>query len=44
MDAVFLGRVVAGGFVIRAAVVPDDDVPLAPFVAVFRIGLDHVVL
>src|SRR5437762_9491517 len=42
--AVLLWRVVAGGFVIRASVVPDDDVALAPFVAVFGIGLDHVAL
>src|SRR5438270_13325277 len=40
--AVLFRRVVAGGFVIRAGIVPDDDVLLAPFVAVFSIWLDHV--
>src|ERR1700693_176599 len=41
MDAVFLGRVVARRPVVRAAVVPDDDVALAPSVAVLGAGLDH---
>jgi len=38
VDAVFLGRVVARRLVIRAAVVPDDDVALAPLVAVLAAG------
>src|SRR2546426_4808765 len=42
VDAVFLGRVVARRLVIRAAVVPDDDIALAPLVAVLTAGLDHV--
>src|SRR2546426_375472 len=42
VDAVFLGRIVARRLVIGAAVVPDDDVTLAPFVAVATVGLDHV--
>src|SRR5215813_12120723 len=42
MDTVFFGRVVARRLVIRAPVVPDDDVALAPFVPVFGIGLNHV--
>src|SRR5678816_4428235 len=41
--AVFLRRVVAGRLVIRAAVVPDDDVPVAPPVTVLGVGLDHAV-
>src|ERR1700730_3136208 len=43
VDAVFLGRVIARRLVIRAAVVPDDDVALAPLVAILAPGLDHVV-
>ncbi|MBV9199071.1 MAG: SDR family oxidoreductase, partial [Alphaproteobacteria bacterium] len=42
VDAVFLGRVVAGRPVIGAAVIPDHDIPLAPFMAVFGARLDHV--
>src|SRR5262245_18676503 len=42
MDAVFLGRVVAGCLVVRAAVVPDHDIALAPFVRVVGPGLHHV--
>src|SRR2546422_10383327 len=42
VDAVFLGRIVACRLVIGAAVVPDDDVTLAPCVAVATVGLDHV--
>ena len=41
MDAVLVGRVVAGGLVVGAAVVPDDDVADPPFVAVFAVRLDH---
>ena len=41
MDAVLLGRVVAGRPVIGAAVVPDHDVALFPFVMVLGVGLDH---
>src|SRR5690242_462229 len=42
MDAVLLGRIVAGGAVIGATVVPNDDVAFAPDVMVFGVGLDHV--
>src|SRR3989442_14234523 len=42
VDAVFLGRIVARRLVIGAAVVPDDDVTLAPFVAVATGRLDYV--
>src|SRR5438477_441633 len=42
VDAVFLGWIVARRLVVRAAVVPDDDVALAPLVAVLAAGLDHV--
>src|SRR2546427_432320 len=40
VDAVFLGWIVARRLVVRAAVVPDDDVALAPLVAVLprRLG------
>src|ERR1700731_3993561 len=41
VDAVFLGRIVTGGAVIGAAVVPDDDVALFPFVVVLGVGRDH---
>src|SRR5258708_27498945 len=41
VDAVFLGRVVTGGAVIGAAIVPDHDVALFPFVMVLGIGRDH---
>ncbi len=41
MDAVFVRRVVASGTVIGTAIVPDDDVADAPFVAVLGIRLDH---
>src|SRR5258705_1202743 len=41
VDAVFLGRIVAGRLVVGAAIVPDDDVSLAPAVAVLALGLDH---
>src|SRR5262245_61507649 len=41
VDAVFLGRVIARRLVVRAAVVPDDDVALAPVVPVLRVRLDH---
>src|SRR5207253_10260778 len=41
MDAVFLGRVVAGRPMIRAAVVPDHDVALMPDVMVFGVGHNH---
>ena len=41
VDAVLLGRIVAGGQVVRAAVVPDDDVADAPLVAVLGVRLDH---
>jgi len=41
MNAVFLGRVVAGGLVVGAAIVPDHDVALAPDVMVFGAGHDH---
>ena len=41
MNAVFLRRVIAGGLMIRAPVVPDDDVSLSPDVVVFGIGGDH---
>src|SRR5262249_16616109 len=40
--AVFVRRIVACRLVVRAAVVPDDDVALAPFVGVRGLGLDHV--
>src|SRR5256712_6976305 len=33
VDTFLLGRVVARGFVVRAAVIPDDDVAFAPLVA-----------
>ena len=42
VDAVFVRRIVAGGTVIRAAVVPYHDVADTPFVPVFAIGLNHV--
>src|SRR5437879_4227953 len=42
VDAVLLGRIVARRPVVRAAVVPDDDVARAPPVAVLALGLDHV--
>src|SRR5437763_13612467 len=42
VDSIFFGRVVAGGLVVRAPVVPDDDVALAPSVTVLALGLDHV--
>src|SRR5688500_6310171 len=41
VDAVFLRRIVSGGRVIRAAIVPDDDVALLPFVAVLAGRLHH---
>src|SRR2546428_9657806 len=41
VDAVFLGWIVARRLVVRAAVVPDDDVALAPAVAVLPVGMDH---
>src|SRR5437667_4004472 len=41
MDAIFLGRVVAGRPMIRAAIVPDHDVALAPDMMVFGVGHDH---
>src|ERR1700694_4867850 len=43
VDAVFLGWIIARRLVIRAAVVPDDDVALAPAVAVLPLRLDHAV-
>src|SRR5204862_1824968 len=43
VDAVFLGWIVARRLVVRAAVVPDDDVALAPAVAVLALRLDHAV-
>src|SRR2546427_10331561 len=42
VDAVFLGWIVARRLVVRAAVVPDDDVALAPLVAVLARGPGHV--
>ena len=42
MDAIFLGRVVARRLVIRAAIVPDDDISLAPLVAILAGRLNHV--
>src|SRR5262245_23800542 len=42
VDAVLFGRVVARRAVIRAAVVPDDDVALAPAVPILGARLDHV--
>jgi hypothetical protein len=39
VDAVLLGRVVAGGAVIRAAIVPDHDVALFPDVMVLGVGV-----
>src|SRR5436853_2693943 len=44
MDAVLLGRIVAGGAVIGAAIVPDHDVALFPFVMVLGVGGDHALL
>src|SRR5713101_5609016 len=41
VDAVFFRRVVARRPVVRAAVVPDDNVALAPGMAVFGPGLNH---
>ncbi len=41
MDPVFLRRVVARRLVIGAAIVPDDDVALAPPVSILTLGLDH---
>src|SRR5947207_15170529 len=41
VDALFLGWIVARRLVIRAAVVPDDDVALPPAVTVFALRLDH---
>src|SRR5205814_8687186 len=41
VDAVFFGRVVGRRLVVRTAVVPDDDVALAPPVTVLALGLDH---
>src|SRR5207249_11941454 len=41
VDAVLFRRVIARRPVVRAAVVPDDDVALAPLVAVLGVGLDH---
>src|SRR5207237_7932805 len=41
VDAVFLRWIIARRLVIRAAVVPDDDVALAPAVAVLALRLDH---
>ena len=34
VDTIFLGRVVARRLMIRAAIVPDDDISLAPLVAI----------
>src|SRR5262245_43683660 len=42
VDAVFLRWIVPGGAMVRAPVVPDDDVALLPLVPVFAAGLDHV--
>src|SRR5262245_66197826 len=42
MDAVFFGWIVAGRLVVRATIVPDDDIALAPLVAVRGVRLDHV--
>src|SRR5436853_593007 len=44
VDAVLIGRVVAGRPVVGAAVVPDDDVALLPFVMVFGVGSNHPLL
>ena len=41
MYAVFLRRVVAGGLVVRATVVPDYDIALAPDVMVLGVGYHH---
>src|SRR5204863_8095062 len=41
VDALFLRWIVARRLVIRAAVVPDDDVALPPAVTVFALRLDH---
>ena len=42
MDAVLVRWVVAGGFVVGAAVIPDHHVPFVPFMPIFGIGLDHI--
>src|SRR5205823_6940972 len=44
VDAVLLGRIVAGGAVIGTAIVPDHDVALFPFVMVLGVGCDHPLL
>src|SRR6185369_11513441 len=41
VDAILLGRVITSRLVIRAAIVPDDDVARAPAVAILTLGLDH---
>src|SRR5204862_4584000 len=41
VDAVFLGWIVARRLVVRAAIVPDDDVAFAPAVTVLPVGSDH---
>src|SRR5580704_785004 len=41
VDAFFIGRIVAGRLVVRAAIVPDDDVALFPDMVVFGLGRHH---
>src|SRR6516162_60924 len=41
MYAIFLWRIVAGGLVVRASVVPDNDVAVAPDVMVLGVRDDH---
>ena len=42
VDAILVGRVIAGGAMIGAAIVPDHDVADAPFVAVLAVRLNYV--
>src|SRR5215216_4831982 len=42
MYTVFFRRIIARRLVIRATVVPDDDVALAPVVTILTRRLDHV--
>src|SRR5215469_1188033 len=44
MYAILFRRVVAGGLVVRAAIVPDHDIAFAPDVVVFGVWRDHALL
>ncbi len=42
MDTILFGRIIAGGQVVAAAIVPDHHVANAPFVPILRMRLDQI--